>query len=191
MFEPFFTTKEVGKGTGLGLSTSLAIVESHGGVIRVYSERDRGTTFTLYLPAHRDPSGMLSAVPEAAPRGNGELILVVDDEPSVRAVTKRILEAYGYRVLLSSDGMSALALFDAQRAEIAVVLTDMMMPVMDGPATIQVLLRINPKARIIGASGLDRHVAQLTALGVKDFLAKPYTAETLLRTLRKLLEPVA
>jgi len=188
IFEPFFTTKEVGKGTGLGLSTSLAIIESHGGVMRVYSERGRGSTFTLYLPAHLDPSAVAPAVVEATPRGNGELILVVDDEPAVRLVTKQILEANGYRVVLSSDGASALALFEIHRDEIAVVLTDMMMPVMDGPTMIRRLYERHPAVRIIGTSGLSSNeYDESLRYGLQYFVPKPCTADTLLRTVQSIL----
>ena len=188
IFEPFFTTKEVGKGTGLGLSTSLAIIESHGGVMRMYSERGRGSTFTLYLPAHLDPSAVAPAVVEATPRGNGELILVVDDEPAVRLVTKQILEANGYRVVLSSDGASALALFDIHRDEIAVVLTDMMMPVMDGPTMIRRLYERHPAVRIIGTSGLSSNeYDESLPYGLQYFVPKPCTADTLLRTVQSIL----
>jgi CheY-like chemotaxis protein len=190
IFDPFFTTKEIGKGTGLGLSTSLAIVKSHGGFIRVYSETAKGTTFKAYFPAQTEPSTQ-SAEQIAAelPRGNGELILVVDDEASVRQITRQTLEAFGYSVILASDGAEAVAIVARQDREIAVVLTDMMMPVMDGPATIQVLLRLNPKLPIIAASGLsaDGRATQAASLGVKHFLAKPYAADALLQVLRQIL----
>jgi signal transduction histidine kinase/CheY-like chemotaxis protein len=192
IFDPFFTTKELGKGTGLGLSTTMTIVRSHSGFLHLDSEVGKGTKFQVYLPVHTKPSeaAVAVAVPEL-PRGKGELILVIDDEASVREITKHTLEAFGYRVMLASDGSEAVAIYAGRVTEFAAVLTDMMMPVMDGPATIQVLLRINPKAKIIGASGLSAsaHVAKVTALGVTHFLPKPYTAETLLGTLRKLLEP--
>ena len=190
IFDPFFTTKEIGKGTGLGLSTSLAIVKSHGGFIRVYSEPGKGTTFKAYFPAQTEPSAQAAEETAAElPRGNGELILVVDDEASVRLITRQTLEAFGYRVVLASDGAEAVAIFARQGAEIAVVLTDMMMPVMDGPATIQVLLRLNPKLPIIAASGLsaDGRVTQAASLGVKHFLSKPSSADALLQVLRQIL----
>ncbi|MEP6670477.1 MAG: response regulator [Chthoniobacter sp.] len=190
IFDPFYTTKDVGKGTGLGLSTSLAILKSHGGFIRVYSEPMKGTTFKVYLTAQTESSPESEAVIAASmPRGNGELILVVDDEASVRQITQQTLEIFGYRVILAIDGADGVAIYARQGEEIALVITDMMMPVMDGPATIEVLRRINPAVRIIGASGLaaDGQVAQAVSLGVKHFLSKPYTAETLLKALKDVL----
>ncbi len=194
IFDPFFTTKEVGKGTGLGLSTSLAIIKSHGGFIRTYSEPGKGATFKVYLPAQTEPSPATAVAQEAEmPRGKGELILVVDDEPAVREVTQLTLEAFGYRVLTAADGVEAVAIYARRGAEIALVLTDMMMPVMDGLATIQVLRKMNPAVRIIGASGLmaNGHLAKAADLGVRHFLPKPYTAETLLRVLKKVLSAEA
>ncbi|WP_395751544.1 PAS domain S-box protein [Prosthecobacter sp.] len=191
IFEPFFTTKELGKGTGLGLSTTLAIIKGHHGFLRVQSEVGSGTKFQIYLPA--DKSG---GAPEAAaaetqlPRGNGELVLVVDDEVTVRQIIRQTLEAFGYRVMLAADGVEASTIFTAHQGEIDVVLTDMMMPVMDGLATIQVLMRMNPQVRIIAASGLSVKdmVVKATAAGVKHFIPKPYSAETLLKTVAQVLQ---
>lgn len=193
IFDPFFTTKELGRGTGLGLSTSLGIVRSHAGFIRVYSELGKGTTFKIYLPAQTQSSSPAKFEAEEMPRGNGETVLVVDDESSVLQITQQTLEAFGYRVLLACDGSEALALYTHHGKEIAVVLTDMMMPVMDGVATIRVLWKLNPALPIIAASGLNSngHTAKVAGLGVKHFLPKPYTAETLLRTLKLVLSESA
>ncbi len=124
------------------------------------------------------------------PRGNGEVILLVDDEPSVSIVASQTLEAFGYRVLCATDGADAVAVYLAHRKEIAVVLTDMMMPVMDGPAMIHALRRVKPEVKIIATSGLNANygMAKLADLRIKHFLTKPYTAETLLKTLRTVLE---
>ena len=190
IFEPFFTTKELGKGTGLGLSTTLAIIKGHHGFLRVQSEMGQGTKFQVYLPADGSQNDQAIQPPEAVlPRGNGELVLVVDDEVTVRQIIKQTLEAFGYRVLVAADGVEASSLFTAHQSEIAVVLTDMMMPVMDGLATIQVLMRMNPHVRIIAASGLGVKdmVAKATRAGVKHFIPKPYSAETLLQTLAQVL----
>ena len=191
IFEPFFTTKEMTKGTGLGLSTAMTIVKSHGGFINVYSELHRGSQFTVYLPALDKQGGPeAGAVQADLPLGEGELVLVVDDEESIREITRGTLETFGYRVLTASDGTEALALYADKKNEIAVVLTDMVMPFMDGPATIRALLRMNPKVRIIAASGLGagQRGGDSALEGVSVFLNKPYTAEKLLKTLAKVLQ---
>ena len=190
IFEPFFTTKELGKGTGLGLSSTLAIIKSHQGFIRVSSETDKGSKFQVFLPAQMEEgAGLPDPVQSEIPRGNGELVLLIDDEEAVRHITGQTLESFGYRVLPAADGVEASTLYAAHKENVAVVLTDMMMPVMDGPATIQVLTRMNPAVRIIAASGLSVKdmVAKATSAGVKHFIPKPYTAETLLRMLHTVL----
>jgi PAS domain S-box-containing protein len=189
IFEPFFTTKVIGQGTGLGLSTALTIIKSHGGFINVYSEVGRGTQFVFHLPvAESEENEALESAPIALPVGHGELILVVDDEESIREITKGTLEAFGYRVVLAGDGTEALALYAEHRGEIKAVLTDMMMPFMDGPSTIRALKKLNPQVKIIAASGLaaEAKVAEAASLGVHAFLPKPFTAERLLITLTEL-----
>lgn len=190
IFDPFFTTKEVGKGTGLGLSTVMAIVKSHGGFLEVESESGGGTTFSIYLPS--DASALdrdAGALHHALLQGNGELILVVDDESAVRTITRQTLEAFGYRAIVAADGTEALALYSEHQSEIAAVITDLMMPVMDGTVTIQVMQKMNPDVKIIAGSGVatDGIAARMTALGVKHFLPKPYTAQKVLTALHELL----
>ncbi len=191
IFEPFFTTKEMSKGTGLGLSTVSTIVKSHGGFINVYSEVGKGTSFSVYLPAVAGSSAERKTQTEEAelPRGNGETILVVDDEASILTITCQTLLAYGYQVLKASDGAEALVVYAEHKKEIALVLTDMMMPYMDGAAFAYAMSRLDPQVKIIGASGLqtDGSMEKITEAGVKRFLIKPYTAGTLLKALRDVL----
>lgn len=191
IFEPFFTTKEMTKGTGLGLSTALSIVKSHGGFINVYSEQHRGSQFSVYLPAIKTTeTAEQGALKTELPLGNGELILVVDDEEAIREITRGTLETFGYNVLTANDGTEALAIYADKKNEIDAVLTDMVMPFMDGPATIRALQRMNPNVRIIAASGLGtvQRAGEGTLEGVSVFLTKPYTAEKLLRTLAQILK---
>lgn len=191
IFEPFFTTKEVGAGTGLGLSTVLGIVRSHGGFVNVYSEPGHGSVFKVYLPAQA-ATGADATVAEGAtnlPRGAGELVLIVDDEVSILSVTRQTVEAFGYRALTAEDGAQAIGLYAQRQGEIRAILTDMMMPVMDGLALIEAVRRISPDVPVIAASGLNTngHMAKATALGIQHFLAKPYTTEALLTVLHRVL----
>jgi CheY-like chemotaxis protein len=186
IFDPFFTTKEQGQGTGLGLSTVAGIVRSHGGFITVYSELNRGSVFKIHLPAI--DAATTSAGPSIRPdlpMGNSELIMIVDDESAIREIAKEALLTFNYRVLTASDGAEALALFAQHMNEVSCVITDMMMPIMDGPATIRALRKLAPTMKIIATSGLktDGKTTEASQLGAPTFLQKPYTAETLLKTL--------
>ncbi|MCM3904480.1 MAG: PAS domain S-box protein [Pyrinomonadaceae bacterium] len=191
IFEPFFTTKDMSKGTGLGLSTALTIVKSHGGFVNVYSEVGKGSQFGVYFPAFETEEATRISIPQTdLPLGHGELVLVVDDEEAIRQITRSTLETFGYRVLTASDGTEAVALYAEQRNEIAVVLTDMLMPFMDGPATIRALQKMNSEVKIIAASGLmaGHKAGEASLEGVKIFLSKPYTAEKLLKALAQVLQ---
>ncbi len=188
IFDPFFTTKEVGKGTGLGLSTTLGIIKSHGGFLEVCSEVGKSSKFKVYLPTSKQIATPLVANP-APLTGNGELILVVDDETAICEITKTALESYSYKVLTANNGIEALDLYAEYKNEISVVLLDMMMPKMDGFTTIRTLQRINPTILIIATSGLaSGDKVNLGAdKGAKAFLPKPYTAQELLKTLQETL----
>jgi CheY-like chemotaxis protein len=180
----------MGKGTGLGLSTVLGIVKSHGGFVEVQTEVNKGTTFLIYLPASENPQSQpVDNQPKELPSGRGELLLVVDDEAAVLSMTKETLETFGYKVLAAKDGTEAVAAFTAHRNEIKAVITDMIMPHMDGPATIRVIKKLDPQARVIAASGLmdGEKVKDATGLDKIEFLMKPYTAEKLLNTVHTVL----
>lgn len=190
IFEPFFTTKEFGKGTGLGLATVMGIVRGHGGFINVYSEPGKGSTFKVYIPAQAAiVESVQPKADEELPRGTGETILVVDDEAPIRDVTRRTLEEHGYRVLVAEDGAQAIHIYAQQRGKVALVITDMTMPVMDGATLMLAIRRLDPQMRFIAVSGLAANGASLrtSANGLSRFLAKPYSAAELLQAVRKAL----
>ena len=193
IFEPFFTTKSANKGTGLGLPTALGIVKSHNGFFRVVSEPGKGAEFLVYLPTcHRDES---SPAPPAtvAPRGNGETVLVVDDEPGIRSITSEILSRHGYRVLIAADGTDAMALVAQHRSKVEVVVTDVMMPHMDGVALVRSLRKLAPNTRVIAFSGLSKDptlapkIEELRRLGLPPVLSKPLAAPELLMAVHEVL----
>ena len=168
----------------------MSIVKGYGGFVHVESVVDRGTTFRVHLPARPDARvENPKAEKTMLPRGHGETVLVVDDEEPVRHVVKKTLESFGYRVLTAGDGEQALTAYVGNQAAIGVVLTDLMMPVMDGVAAIRALKHINPQVKVIAGTGLGSHPKMdlLGDLGVTHFVAKPYTAETILRELESVL----
>ena len=189
IFDPFFTTKAVGQGTGLGLSTVRGIVHGHGGFLDVESKVGHGTQFHIYLPAAEGVGEAGSRGEERLlPTGRGELVLVIDDESSIRELATATLEAFGYRTLCAADGSEGVALYVLHQDEVALMLVDMMMPVMDGPTTMKAVRTINPEVRLLAASGLttpnpDDYAEGQTPL----FLPKPYSAEQLLEAVRLVL----
>lgn len=193
IFDPFFTTKELGVGTGLGLSTVIGIAKSHGGFVSVESEIGHGTTFKVYLPAKIDAVGTTTAnTSPTIPRANGELLLIVDDEKTILQVARELLEGHGYQVLIAGDATEALAIFAVRKDEIRLVLTDLAMPLMDGIALIRTLRKMKPDVCLIASTGqgaMEQGVRELPGLNVRACLSKPYNKETLLTTLRDVLNP--
>ena len=188
IFDPFFTTKAVGKGTGLGLSTVIGIAKSHAGFVRVFSEPGKGSTFKIYLPASPDENPAALTVDRPAfPSGNGALVLLADDEAAVRKVTETMLQRNGYTVLVAKDGIDALNIYSRHMHRIKVVLTDVMMPMLDGVKLTEALKTINQDVAIIASTGQTDEVryAELKRLGVKAFLQKPYGPDKLLAALHE------
>ncbi|PHM06416.1 PAS domain-containing hybrid sensor histidine kinase/response regulator [Nostoc sp. 'Peltigera malacea cyanobiont' DB3992] len=187
IFDPFFTTKEVGKGTGLGLSILMGIVKSHGGFVEVASKVGIGTKFQVYLPSKE---GSISQIIDdiELPRGQGELILVVDDEVAITQIAKTTLEIHNYKVLTAQNGIEAIALYTEHQDEIRLVLIDIMMPSMGGEAVISTLQTINPEVQIIAMSGLasSEALVQTTGVEIQGFLAKPFTPKQLLNFVQRI-----
>lgn len=184
IFDPFFTTKQLGHGTGLGLSIVLGIVKAHGGFVGVYSEVGRGTKFSLFIPATLEVRPQVAMPEHEAPRANGELILVVDDEEGIRQLTKASLERAGYQVVTAEDGKQAMEAFFRHRGKICAVVTDMMMPVMDGSQLIRSLKKNDPSLPVLAMSGLIEDKAEeAKSSGASCLLQKPFSSDTLLKTL--------
>jgi PAS domain S-box-containing protein len=194
IFDPFFTTKEVGKGTGLGLAAVRGIIKGHQGTLTVESEPRRGTTFRIYLPAIASSSNSTSPIPtrSASLQGNGQCILLVDDDPVVRDILCTLLQTSGYRVLKASSGNEALALFHNHGPEISLVLTDVMMSDGDGFALVGDLRRRNYRVPILVMSGMaGAGTYEEKALKWKvPLLAKPITRDSLIKAVQKALATV-
>jgi len=191
IFEPFFTTKEVGKGTGLGLAQVYGIITQHEGYIDVKTQLEKGTTFTLYLPAAVPLSKTLSQTIEAeTTHGHGEVILLVEDDSDVLEVTQAMLEHLGYRVLTATNGRHALEIYDQHQAEIALVLTDVTMPEMGGVALSQTLQAKYPTIKVVALTGypLEAESKDLLAQGIVDWLQKPLNRHQLGQTISRSLK---
>jgi PAS domain S-box-containing protein len=192
IFEPFFSTKGPEKGTGLGLSTVLGIVKSHGGFIRVYSVIGQGSTFAIYLPA--DPSaaasGGVSSTTSSPFLAHGEMVLIVDDDSTVRKISRSVLTAMKFQVVTASDGTEALMQVAEKRADLRVVITDLHMPNMDGLTFVRVLRHMMPKVGIIVSSGHvdERDRLAFKELGVTTLLEKPFSREMLIAALQSVLQ---
>ncbi len=175
IFEPFYTTKETGKGTGLGLAMVYGMVKQHGGYIICYSEPGMGTTFRIYLPVI--PTAAKSETPTERPallRGT-ETVLLVDDEDMVRELGRRILERFGYTVLIAANGKDAVNLYRKKGSEISLVILDLIMPEMGGKQCLEELLKIDSRVRVLIASGYSGAGETKKAIesGARGFVGKP------------------
>ncbi len=189
IFEPFFTTKEKGKGTGLGLATVYGMVKQNGGDIWVYSEPGSGTTFKLYFPMVEEPADSERGKPSETHRPGGETLLLVEDERSVRELTVRILERLGYHVLSAESGEEALRVSSSFEGHIALMLTDVIMPGMNGPQVAEALTAIRPGMKVLFLSGYTENTILYHGVleAGLDFMPKPYNREALARKIRELL----
>ncbi|MGC3991971.1 MAG: ATP-binding protein [Chthoniobacteraceae bacterium] len=192
IFEPFYTTKEAGKGTGLGLATVFGIVNQHRGWIKVDSTPGKGSRFQVYFPASGG-APVQSAKDSSVLRGGTQTILFVEDDEAVRVSTAKLLQQFGYRVLLAASGVEALTLWKAHAREVQVLVTDIVMPGgINGQALASQLLRENPQLRVILTSGYSVDLAgkNIELHAGEAFIQKPFSLRELLETIRSSLQGV-
>jgi PAS domain S-box-containing protein len=190
IFEPFFTTKEQGKGTGLGLATVYGIVKNHGGYINCNSEIGHGTTFNIYLPTIQTDQILETSPIETTIPGGTETILLVEDDGVIRELCAELLTGVGYKVFSAGNGKEALEIYQMEKHKISLILLDLIMPVMDGWQCLAKILRIDPKAKVIIASGyIASGLAKgMQAKGARGFVQKPFETNQLLTTIREVLD---
>jgi len=189
IFEPFFTTKEMGRGTGLGLASVYGIIKSHGGYINVYSEKDRGTTFTIYLPASEKEAVQEKKKTAAMIKGTGT-ILLIDDEKMIIDVGRELLKELGYRVLPAMSGPEAIDVFQKNQEDIDMVIMDMIMPGMGGGETFDRLRDINPDIKVLLSSGysINGQATKILRRGCDGFIQKPFNMNQLAEKIQKIME---
>jgi len=189
IFEPFFTTKDVGKGTGLGLASAYGIIKNHNGIIRVYSEKNHGTNFNIYLPSSDLEDPVDAEVNSELLKGK-ETILLVDDEEGTILVEKLMLEELGYTVFPARSGRQAIELYNENKAGFDLVALDMIMPEMNGKETYDELKKINPKVKVLLVSGysLNKQIEELIGLGCKGYIQKPFDIVQLSQKIREVMD---
>ena len=197
LFEPNSSTGEQGEGANLGLSSALGIVRGHHGFIKVQSELGKGTTVKVFIPAA--PAPQATPPPELArpaiPRGHSETVLVVDDDPGIRNLIRGLLIRHGYEALAAEDGTEAVAMIALRREGIQLVVTDVVMPFMDGVELVRALRKIAPELKVIAMSGMagvfeeGERAGELRKLNVQEFLPKPFAAARLLQAVHRVLHP--
>jgi CheY-like chemotaxis protein len=189
IFDPFFTTKVRGRGTGLGLASAYGIIKNHDGIIKVQSDRGKGSTFTVYLPASDKPVNESASVAEQPAAGSGT-ILLVDDEEMILGVGKSMLERLGYRVLTAGSGSEAIKIFRQDPAQIDLVILDLIMPELNGGETYERLKEIDPLIRVLFSSGYSKDgvASEILKDATACFIQKPFDLEKLSRNVRQALQ---
>ena len=190
VFEPFFTTKEKGRGTGLGLASAYGIIKNHGGFITVYSEKGKGTSFSIYLPESKKPACIEKDFCKPVVKGSGT-ILLVDDEQMILDVGGQMLEKLGYQVLTAPNGKDAIQLFERHKESIVLVILDMIMPVLGGSETFDILKSMHPDLKVLLSSGyaVDGKASDILKRGCNGFIQKPFNLEQLSRKTSEALLP--
>jgi len=191
LFEPFFTTKEQGEGTGLGLAMVYGAIKSHQGFVYVESIEGEGSSFHIYIPLLEKDEVAADFAPKLeSVKGQGELILLADDEQGVREVMTEVLESFGYSVLAAEDGLKAIELFQAQQDKVAIALLDMVMPHLSGMHLASKIREINPDLPVIFLTGYDQSqlLKSTKAIGNSDIFTKPVNFDVLSHSIRQLLD---
>jgi two-component system cell cycle sensor histidine kinase/response regulator CckA len=189
IFDPFFTTKEMGRGIGLGLASVYGIIKSHDGIINVDSKEGEGTTFNIFLPATEEKISQEEPLPKELLKG-AETLLIVDDEEMIIDTCKQLLEEMGYKVLIAKSGKDALEIYEKNKDEIDMVILDMIMPDMGGGETYDKLKEINPKIKVLLASGysINGQASEILARGCNGFIQKPFHMKNLSHKIKEILE---
>ena len=190
IFEPFFTTKKMGGGTGLGLASAFGVIKNHGGIINAYSEKGKGTTFNIYLPATEKEVAKEMDASYGQLKG-GATVLLVDDEDMVIDVGEEMLKAMGYEVLTAKGGVEAIKTYEENEDRIDIVILDMIMPDMDGGKVFDMMREINPDTKVILSSGysINGQATEILDRGCNSFIQKPYTLKDVSQKLREVLDP--
>jgi CheY-like chemotaxis protein len=189
IFDPFFTTKEMGRGTGLGLASAYGIIKGHGGYIDADSTRERGTTFSIYLPASKKKVRKVAKTAERLVKGTGT-VLLVDDEEVILEVGRELLGVLGYRVLLAQDGKEAVKVYGKNQEKIDIVVLDVVMPGMGGGEAYDRMKDINPDIKVLLSSGfsIDGEASKILERGCNGFIQKPFTMKELSGEIGKILK---
>ena len=191
IFEPFFTTKEMGRGSGLGLASAYGIIKNHDGFINVYSEKGKGATFNIYLPASEsEVSGQKSEISEDVRHGN-ETVLLVDDEDIIIEVGQEMLNLMGYQALVARSGKEAIKIYEKYKDKINLIILDMIMPDMGGGKTYDRIKEINPDIKVLLSSGysIEGQATEILKRGCNGFIKKPFNIKELSHKIREILKP--